>query len=210
MRAHDDRSIPALALSLPLAVGLWGWTFGLSAGNFWGKIAVSAAVLALISLWAMGERRGQLFRVRRGHLALGLGSAVVLYGLFWVGKALLTALLPFAGAEIAQVYAKRSELSPAAIALLLLFVTGPAEEIYWRGLVQRALMRRIGPMVGLFLAASLYALVHIWAGNVTLMLAAFVAGLVWGWIFLVERSLVPVIVSHALWSVLIFVVAPLD
>ena len=192
-----------------MAVVLWGWAFGLSEGNFWVKIALSAILLALISIWAMGGERARLFSFRRHHLWLGIGSAVLLYLVFWLGKAILTALLPFASAEIADMYAKRSDLSPLTIALLLLAVTGPAEEIYWRGLLQRVLVRRIGPMVGLFLASLIYALVHIWTLNLSLMLGAFTAGLVWGWLFLVERSLVPVIVSHSLWSAVVFVVAPL-
>ncbi len=207
---YPPADVAAAALSLPLAFALWGWTFGLSEGNFWVKIATSAALLALISLWAMGKEYARLLAFRRHHLWLGMGSAALLYLVFWLGKVILTALLPFAGAEIADVYAKRSDLSPLAIALLLLLVTGPAEEIYWRGLLQRVLVRRIGPMVGLFLASLIYALVHIWTLNLSLMLAAFTAGLVWGWLFLVERSLVPVIVSHSLWSAVVFVVAPLS
>ncbi len=54
-----------------------------------------------------------------------------------------------------------------------------------------------------------HALAHIWTLNLSLMLAAFTGGLVWGWIFLVERSLVPVILSHSLWSALIFVALPM-
>jgi hypothetical protein len=196
---------------LVLAFALWYVVFGLrDVGNFWVKIALAAAALALISLVIMGsDERRQLFSVRRRHIWVGVVTAAILYGVFALGKWVLTALLPFSSAEIAEVYALREELSPWLIASLLLFITGPAEEIYWRGFLQRVLVRKIGPMSGLFLAAALYGLAHIWAVNLSLMLAAFVAGVVWGWIFLIERSLVPVIVSHALWSVTIFVLWPL-
>jgi len=210
-RSKSSREWLVVGLSLALAFGLWYVTFGLRAvGSFWVKIASAAAVLALVSLaFTSSDERRQLFAVRRRHLWVGILTAVILYALFALGKWVLTSILPFSSAEITGVYALREELSPYLIAPLLLFVSGPAEEIYWRGLLQRVLVRKIGPMSGLFLAAALYGLVHIWALNLSLMLAAFTAGMVWGWVFLIERSLVPVMVSHALWSVVIFVLWPL-
>lgn len=208
---HHRRERLVVGLSVALAYALWFVVFGLTdVGNFWVKISLSASALALLSLAVMPveERRG-LFAIRKRHLWVGIVTAVLLYAVFALGRWALTALFPFASGEIADVYARREEMSPWLIAALLLFVTGPSEEIYWRGLLQRVLVRRVGPMSGLFLAAALYALAHIWTLNLSLMLAAFTAGLVWGWIFLVERSLVPVILSHSLWSALIFVALPI-
>ena len=63
---------------------------------------------------------------------------------------------------------------------------------------------------GLILGAVLYALVHLWAKNGVLILAAFVCGLVWGRQYLKNGSLIGVIVSHVLWDITVFIVAPLD
>ncbi len=205
----ERAELVAVAVSLPLAFVLWYGTFAVDTGNFWVKIAVSAAILGIISLWMMGAVREQLLHIKKRHISLGIASAVILYGIFWLGKWILTSLYAAAPSEIGSLYARREVLSPWLIAPLLLLVTGPAEEIYWRGLLQRVLVQRIGPMSGLLLAALGYALVHIWTLNTSLLLAAFTAGLIWGWIYLVERSLVPVIISHALWSVTIFVLLPL-
>ncbi len=205
----ERAELVAVAVSLPLAFVLWYGTFAVDTGNFWVKIAVSAAILGIISLWMMGAVREQLLHIKKRHISLGIASAVILYGIFWLGKWILTSLYAAAPSEIGSLYARREVLSPWLIAPLLLLVTGPAEEIYWRGLLQRVLVQRIGPMSGLLLAAVGYALVHIWTLNTSLLLAAFTAGLIWGWIYLVERSLVPVIISHALWSVTIFVLLPL-
>jgi membrane protease YdiL (CAAX protease family) len=210
LSANGKGELTAVVVTLPVAFALWYGTFVLSEGNFWLKISLSAAILGAISLWAMGAVRGQLLMVQRRHLGLGVASAVFLYAIFWLGKFVLTALYPAAPTEIASVYARREAMPPWLIAPLLILVTGPAEEIYWRGLLQRVLVQRIGPMTGLLLATACYALVHIWTLNTALVLAAFTAGLVWGWVYLVERSLVPVIISHALWSVTIFVLLPLN
>lgn len=206
----SSRSSVALIVgSLALAFGLWYAVFGWSGGNFWVKIALAAALLAVISLAAMGASRVQLQGIKARDVKLGLSSAILLYVVFWLGKLILTAVFPESGGDIDRVYASRAETSDWIIALLLLLVTGPSEEIYWRGYLQRVLMQRVGPASGWLLATLAYALVHIWTLNVPLMLAAFTAGLVWGWIYLVERRLLPVIISHAVWSVAIFVILPL-
>ncbi|MCS7170658.1 MAG: CPBP family intramembrane metalloprotease, partial [Candidatus Kapabacteria bacterium] len=96
------------------------------------------------------------------------------------------------------------------IALLLAVWIGPAEEVFWRGILQRYLQMRLQPIWGLLVATVLYALVHIWSGNPPLLLAAFAAGMAWGALFLWTGSLIPGIVSHALWDVLMFVVLPLQ
>ncbi|MBD3309268.1 CPBP family intramembrane metalloprotease, partial [candidate division KSB3 bacterium] len=94
------------------------------------------------------------------------------------------------------------------IALLLLVVTSPAEEIFWRGVVQRSLMRKLPPFQGFFLAALCYAGVHLCTLNLPLVLAAFMAGVFWGGLYIAQKSLVPVIISHALWSVTVFLIFP--
>ena len=96
------------------------------------------------------------------------------------------------------------------IAVLLFFVTGPSEELYWRGYLQRQLMFRFGGWQGWFLATAVYAGVHFWAFNFMLIGAAGVAGAFWGAIFWRVRNLAPVIISHSLWSAVIFSVAPLS
>jgi hypothetical protein len=85
---------------------------------------------------------------------------------------------------------------------------GPAEEIYWRGFVQETLGGRLGKTGSLLLTSSIYALVHIVAFNFMLLVAAAVCGLFWGLLFLRERNLVTVMLSHALWDVMTFVLLP--
>lgn len=51
---------------------------------------------------------------------------------------------------------------------------------------------------GLLFGALIYSVVHITTGNYMLMLAALICGLYWGWLYQREKSLVPVILSHAI------------
>ena len=50
---------------------------------------------------------------------------------------------------------------------------------------------------------------HIITFNFMLVVAALVCGIFWGWIYKKEKSLVPIIISHALWDFTVFVLFPL-
>jgi membrane protease YdiL (CAAX protease family) len=207
-----SRSRPPLmppAAALGAALLLWYIVFRVEAGNFWIKLALAAVLLAALALVLLGEDRRRLFRPRVRHLGIGIISALALYALFWLGRQLFYLILPQSRAAIASVYAPRHSLPLWLIALLLLLVTGPAEEIFWRGLIQGTAARQWGPTRGLLAATTAYMLVHVWTLNLPLLLAAFCAGLVWGYVYLRENSLLPVIISHSLWGVLVFVVWPL-
>jgi membrane protease YdiL (CAAX protease family) len=55
----------------------------------------------------------------------------------------------------------------------------------------------------------LYAGEHIITFNFMLVVAALVCGVFWGWIYKKERGIVTIIISHALWDLMIFVLCPL-
>ena len=214
--ATQIRALTAAGGSLLLALLLWGWVFrfgndpaGEEAGAFWLRLILVWGLLALVSLLLMGSDRGRLFAFERRHLGLGIFSALLLYGLARLGWSALQVLFPDVPDPLTWALPPTSHddgtgARPLWPVLPLLLGVAPAEEIYWRGFLQRVLVRQIGPMSGLFLGAGFYALAALWLG-LPAALAAFVVGLVWGWIFLMERSLVPVMISHALWSVLVWI-----
>jgi hypothetical protein len=71
------------------------------------------------------------------------------------------------------------------------------------------MMSRFGNVPGFLAATALYAGVHIFSRNLVLILAALVAGAFWGALYLWRRDLTLLIVSHSLWSAVIFAVAPI-
>ena len=64
-----------------------------------------------------------------------------------------TAIFPFAAHQIGAIYGKGANIPLPVVFALLLLVTGPCEEIYWRGFLQRQLMLRYGHRRG-WLAAT--------------------------------------------------------
>jgi membrane protease YdiL (CAAX protease family) len=198
----------AIVGTVLLASGLWWVTFAQELASFWVKISISASLLAAISLLLRPPPRGS-FRLDAPALAWGLVSAIVLYGIFWAGKAVSAAVFPFAGGQIDSIYHKGDGTPLWTIAVLLFCVTGPSEEIYWRGFLQQALMDRLGRWGGWAAATALYAGVHIWSFNFMLVGAAAVAGAFWGALYARCGRLAPVIVSHSIWSTVIFAVFPM-
>ena len=207
MNHIEFRPVPLIATVI-LATALWFVTFYLTWSTFWIKISFSAASLAILSFWLQPFPK-QDIEFNGRAIIIGLVSAAALYFIFWAGKAVSAAILPFSGHQIGGIYAKGTGTSMWIIALLLFFITGPSEELYWRGYLQRNLMTRFGRWQGWLLATAIYAAVHIWSFNFMLIGAAFVAGAFWGAMYMHFKNLAPVIISHSVWSMVIFAVFPM-
>jgi len=177
--------------------------------NFWLGLSCAALLLAGVSVaWGGLPLERREMTIRRTGMAVV--SAAVLYGLFAMGRHASVSLFPFASGQIGAVYAIRQEADPALIALVLILVTSPCEELFWRGFLQRACMARFGGVRGWLLAALAYAGAHVVSGNFMLVGAALTAGLFWGFLYLRMRSVYLCIVSHALWTVAVFLLWPLS
>lgn len=209
-----DASLKRLVFAVCTAALLWfymfsPWTGGLA--NFWMNMSVSAIILSSMAIPWSGIRTGG-FDARELCLQflLGVVIAFALWGVFWVGDKLSQLMFSFARPQVDSVYSMKDGSSPALIALLLLVLIGPAEEFFWRGYVQKSISDRLGADAALVVTTLVYALVHVWSFNFMLVMAAFVAGAVWGLIYRLKPSLLPaLIVSHALWDALVFVILPI-
>jgi membrane protease YdiL (CAAX protease family) len=181
--------------------------------DFWWWIGANVALL--VSLSFVLDRSYFSFVMADFHsrrmkkILLGVISAVALYFIFYAGSYISRALFPFASSGISDVYSFRGNASPLRVVLLLVFVIGPGEEVFWRGFIQRQWQDRFGRLSGCLFATALYSVVHLGSGNAMLTLAACVCGLFWGGLYLRYRSPLLNIVSHTLWAMLIFVVFPL-
>jgi len=192
-----------------LAFGLWFFTFTLPWFNFWIKISLSAGLLAALAVRAR-TLRYNLTAFDKTAFIQGLLAASALYGIFWLGAEASSWLFPFAPQQIETIYSKGDGIPKPVVFLLLLLVTGPCEEIYWRGFLQRNLMRRYGPTRGWIAATAIYAGVHILSFNFMLIGAAAVGGAFWGLLYWKLNRLDTLIICHSVWSAFIFTVAPIS
>lgn len=188
-----------------IAAAAWYFTFAIEWGNFWLKIGGS---VVLICLYSLAFQRPHPIFTRRSVLT-GSVSAAVLYLIFFIGNSLSPFFVEGAGAQVQGIYSLGAGSNKILVFLLLLLVTGPGEEIFWRGFLQENLMKRCGPRRGFALATAIYTGVHVFSMNFILVMAALVAGAFWGGLYLWKRDLAAVMVSHSLWSSFIFAVFPM-
>ncbi len=217
--ATARRDIALLSVALTVAASLWfvmfsPWTAPYV--NFWTVMSLAACTLSFMAFKGLGisglasALRMSSAREVFVQLALGVAIACILWGVFWVGDKMAAWMFSFAEGQVDKVYGMKDGSDPVVIGVLLLLLIGPAEELFWRGYVQKKLGDMAGTFVSMIITCIVYALVHIWSFNFMLVMAALVAGAVWGFLYWWKPSWLPaLIISHALWDAMVFVVFPI-
>lgn len=195
-----------LAAGLGAAFAAFALTFRGPRDQFWNRMTLTGLTLGSLSLKAEPELRET--RIGPKDVALGLGSAGVLYVGFQVGDRLARLILPKGATEIASIYDLRTLGNKTGLAARLMTIIGPAEELFWRGFLQKNLQARFGKVPGYLLATAAYGGAHLVTGNFTLIGAATVAGAFWGGLAAAGVPMGALIVSHSAWDVWIFLIAP--
>jgi membrane protease YdiL (CAAX protease family) len=180
--------------------------------DFWWWMSINLAVLLTI---AMVTDREYYYILAKDFttdiwkkLGTGLLSALILYLVFYLGNYLSRLWFDFASPGIDNVYKFKGDAAGIRIAVLMLLVIGPGEELFWRGFLQRKFSKQYGKWAGLIIALVLYTGVHIFTGNIMLILAAFICGLFWAWMYLKYESMLINVVSHTVWDIVVFLVLP--
>jgi uncharacterized protein len=194
----------ATAAILTTAVA-YAAAFRLRVVPLWPAMAAPAAV----SWWAAWHPYlpARLQPTRRLATA-GVVSGVALYALCCVGALVARGTPLWPGVQDVAGLARRS--APLGVAaLLVVLATAPGEEVLWRGAVFARETRRLGAGWRPVAAATvLYAAAVALSGSVALVLAALVCGAVWARQRQVTGSLVPGVVSHAVWGLLTLLYLP--
>lgn len=184
---------------------------------FWGAMAASSCILLTLGfLFFPDWHKGLKFNL--SQILLGVAIAAVMWGIFWLGDKLSSMMFSFARPQVDNIYALKDGSMKWLLAAQLLLLTGPAEEIFWRGCLQKAIGDDLEGRNGLknprlmaaLITLAAYTLIHIWSFNFMLTMAALVAGAVWGLLFYLKPQWLPaLIISHALWDAAVFVVFPI-
>ena len=198
---------PRLALGLGLAQAAFAATFRGPRRQFWSRMTMTGLGLGAYALTARPDLPRRI-RLGPREVTLGLAAAGALYGTFALGDRFARRFVPSGDRDIADIYQLRGLRPAPEIATRLAAVIGPAEELFWRGFVQDALMARLGRWPGAAAAAMAYGGVHVVTGNFTLFGAATVAGAEWCALYAAGMPLGALLVSHVTWDIWIFLLQP--
>lgn len=210
-------SWPRIIAAVAVAAVLWLLMFSPWTAPhipFWPVMALASCILLTLA-WTHFPKWHEGFRLTLEQIGLGVLIAAVLWGIFWLGDRLSSAWFSFARPQVDSIYSLKDGASKWLLAAQLLLLTGPAEEIFWRGCIQRAIGEKLAPKRSARLWAAvitllIYTLIHIWSFNFMLIMAAAVAGAVWGLLYWLKPEWLPaLVVSHALWDAAVFVVFPI-
>ncbi len=92
----------------------------------------------------------------------------------------------------------------AAASIFVYLIVGPiVEEIVFRGIVLGGLVELTNGVVAVVVSALIFAEMHAF-GGVAQMTAAFTVGLLFGWLYLRTRSIVPSAVAHIIYDAAAF------
>lgn len=187
----------ALVGFLLLGTLLLGVSFRIEPGSAW----FYPSALALAATWAAGAFAGGPVRLGERSVVRPLLVGVLLAGVFVLGALVLRELSLFEDQVSAvTAYADRGS-GPLIVAVTL--VTGAAEELFFRGALYDAARQR--PVL---VTTLVYAVVTIATGNVALVAAAVVLGLVVGLERRASGGVLAPAVTHVTWSLVMLLALP--
>ena len=91
--------------------------------------------------------------------------------------------------------------------VILMVCTGFAEEVIFRGIIQRASIQALGRF-GLLYGAILFAVLHIGYASALDVVFVFIVALLFGWITEATGSLAGVSVAHGITNIVLFLIMP--
>jgi NADH dehydrogenase len=174
----------------------------------WLGFALTLPALAALALAAFPPLRRRLRPSAPGLLA-GAALGVLHYGATRAALPLLDRAWPAWSARAAELFAWQSG-RPLGFLLPTLALIVVAEEVLWRGVLQRLLAERWTRGAGLLTASLLNGAVHAASGNPLLAGAALACSLWWGLLYAATGSLAVAATAHLVWDLLVMFGPPLS
>lgn len=193
-------ALAALAISLAIRAHVSVWT----------TTAIAACVGVLAAAISSGRDVLRRLLAPSRWISAAVVTGIALTLATHVAYRLGTVLIPGLEARVSALYAEL--LAPpgprAAVPVLVLVVV--AEELVFRGLLVTLLERcglRRAPLIGL--ATALYVLPQLAGGSPVLVGLAAALGTLWTWQRIASGTIAVPLITHLLWDLSVFVIAPL-
>ncbi|WBL17275.1 MULTISPECIES: CPBP family intramembrane glutamic endopeptidase [Sutcliffiella] len=172
---------------------------------FWTLFPLSMIILIYISWKSNVDLK--ITKLKYNSNIIGIISGISLYFLFLFTYVIIKSFFPYFVPFVQDLYSVVGPKQWWHYVLLLIII--PGEEIFWRGYIQKKCMQMYTPKLAVLVASALYAVAHIWSGNVMLVAAAALSGLVWGYLYVWTKNLTVVILSHFFFNLFLLLILPL-
>jgi hypothetical protein len=167
---------------------------------------INTIVFAVLMIWGVSVNRAPLREILPCRRIAGILFLPLALAVLGVGVVLSDAdnlcrwILPMPAwlAELFRALVLDQE-HPWSSVLLLSLVAPVTEELLFRGLILRGLLARYAAPKAILLSAFLFGLAHF---NPWQFVSATVLGVLFGWLFVRTRSLIPCLAGHALTNTL--------
>src|SRR4051794_31642097 len=134
MRLPSRPSPAVTAASLAAGYASFAATFLGPKQQFWQRMTKTGLLLGTTALVNDSGLRDE--RPKPKDLVTGAAIPAGLYAVFAVGDKAARVIMPSGAEDIGEVYELRTLRPKGEIAARLATIIGPAEELYWRGLLQ--------------------------------------------------------------------------
>jgi membrane protease YdiL (CAAX protease family) len=186
----------------------------------WVLLAVMAPVIGVLAFVFERKLMRELLVFRPTGALYGLGAAVLLYGIFSLALQYASGLfigatldgdgsVPSFFVELVRIKGHASAIHPAIVGIAGAVLLGVSEELFWRGFVQTRLMIMMPHSLAVILATVVYAGFYAVLMGTLAAVAAGVCGLIFGFLTIRLRSLVPAMICHSLVWVFALWILPL-
>jgi membrane protease YdiL (CAAX protease family) len=211
LRAARNAPGGSRALELLASICILGWAIGAGLTPRTGMaagIGATAIGLGVVSLFFAPSALLPLLRPSGRDIGWGVAAGLVMLVVTYGAYPRLSAASPALAAQVKALYAILAAGPQWATAALLPFII-IAEELIWRGVVFAALRRRMPLAATVLLGTALYAAGHAPVGSGLLVVLCLACGLYWSALRAWSGSLVPVLISHLVWDLFVFLLRPL-
>jgi membrane protease YdiL (CAAX protease family) len=174
--------------------------------SIWPAMSLTLGALGVASLVTGSVPLSDRVSVRVATAA-GLAAGVALY-LATAAFVMVVQRWPVFDRHVREIYDQRKGLSLGAALLLAVGITGPGEELFWRGLFQTRLAQSVGWVAGALLTWAAYVTVNLASLNLPIIAGGIVAGAAWGSLALWTHGVLASLLCHMVWTGLMLALPP--
>jgi membrane protease YdiL (CAAX protease family) len=185
--------------------GAW-WAVRAGRAQLWRLLPIVLVAMALAAVLVRPPVTAADVAVGNA-LSVGVVSGFALYVATRLFVAVASRSGPFRRATV-DIYAEAQPIALGAAIALSVAVMVPAEELFWRGLVQSRLDDLWGPAAAAVVTWLAYIVVNVPSRSLPIVLGAAVGGGVWAALAWWSGGMLASLASHILWTGLMLALPP--